>query len=224
MIIGTWLSEFLQIAVVDDHKMFLEGLSLILASIEEQFNIKPYDRPDILLKDISDGKKYDLIICDLVMNQMNGLAFVAAARVHEPLTPILILSGINTEPPIREIIKLGANGFIHKSAENDTLLDAVNRLVNGQQYFDGYDVGSMQPIEIGVQHVMGDNAVPIPILGKRQIEVLRMIAKGASNKEISGTLDISPNTVKTHLRQIFIEMGVNKRTACVRKAQTLGII
>lgn len=61
-------------------------------------------------------------------------------------------------------------------------------------------------------------------LSARQIEIMRLIANGYANKEIARSLTISENTVKTHLKQIFRELGVNKRTACVRKAQALGLI
>ncbi|RZV38872.1 MAG: response regulator transcription factor, partial [Acidimicrobiales bacterium] len=64
----------------------------------------------------------------------------------------------------------------------------------------------------------------LPKLSPRQIEVLRLIANGASNRQISEEMIISENTVKSHLKSIFFEMRVNKRTACVRKARTLGLI
>ncbi|WP_262694871.1 response regulator transcription factor [Kordiimonas aquimaris] len=219
------MTEALKIAVLDDHRMFLEGISLVVKGMASRFEVEGFDTPSSLLARIQDKQKFNLIVCDLVMNQMNGLAFVAAARVHDKQTPILILSGINTDPPINEIKRLGANGFIHKSAENKDLLNAINVLISGAQYFEGVSVESEKSAPHGdAQEKAYDMPAAIPILGKRQIEVLRMIANGASNKEISSSLTISENTVKTHLRQIFEELAVNKRTACVRKAQALGII
>ena len=223
--IDSFMPDVLKIAILDDHRMFLEGISLVMEGMESRFSIDGFDSPSSLLEKIKAQKSYDLIICDLVMNQMNGLAFVAATRGHDKSTPILILSGINSEPPIKEMIRLGANGFVHKSAENDELLKAINILVDGGKYFEGYtlETGSLD-FASETENQSRDLPTTIPILGKRQIEVLQMIAKGASNKEISSTLSISENTVKTHLRQIFEELGVNKRTACVSKAQALGII
>ena len=70
----------------------------------------------------------------------------------------------------------------------------------------------------------GDEPDFLPKLSPRQVEVLRLIANGASNRQISEEMIISENTVKSHLKTIFFEMRVNKRTACVRKARTLGLI
>ena len=202
---------------------------MLFESMDQTYDLANFHEPLALLRELESGCQYNLIVCDLIMEQMNGLAFVKAAHSYTRKTPILILSGINTSAPIAEMQRLGAAGFVHKSAENKTLTEAVQTILNGGQYYEdaqGYYNNEASAHNESLSEADDDygKILEIPILGKRQIEVLRMIAQGASNKEISNTLDISPNTVKTHLRQIFEEMDVNKRTACVRKAQTFGII
>lgn len=221
------LSPKVQIAVLDDHLMFLDGLSLMVQGAGKDYEVSGFSEPLELLKKIESGDRWNLIICDLIMNQMNGLAFVAAVCSRVKNIPILMLSGINTTPPIDEIRRLGAKGFVHKSSDNTVLLTAIETILSGKSYFLPDSDAPAQSSPIDTQPAAGaqltdDNI--LPSLGARQLEVLRMIAKGASNKEISRLLSISENTVKTHLRQIFLELGVNKRTACVQRAQTLGII
>ena len=214
----------LEIAVLDDHRMFLDGLSLMVGGMAEHYHVDSYDDPLSLLRKVDQGQSFDLIICDLIMNKMNGLAFVAAIRSRTKKLPVLVLSGINSDPPLHELKRLGANGFIHKSADNENLLEAIECVTTGNDHFPE-EVGKVMPGPVSDhQDIFFDDVPLLPTLGNRQVEVLQMIAQGASNKEISNTLSISENTVKTHLRQIFAELGVNKRTACVRKAQTLGII
>ncbi len=216
-----------QIAILDDHRMFLDGLTLMVQGERKDYEVSGFSEPLTLLEKIELGDRWDIIICDLIMNQMNGLAFVAAVCSHTKNMPILVLSGINTAPPLDEIRRLGAKGFVHKSSDNKVLLEAIEAILAGNSFFPADNGEPAQSGTIDEKRVSGarvsDDHV-LPSLGARQLEVLRMIAKGASNKEISRLLSISENTVKTHLRQIFMVLGVNKRTACVQRAQTLGMI
>ena len=221
------MTDQVKIAVIDDHRIFLDGISLLIDGMEECFTVESFNAPLEFLRDAEAGKSFDLVICDLIMNAMNGLAFVAALRSRSKTLPILMLSGINTAPPIDDVKRLGANGFVHKSVENDILKTAIQTLLAGGIFFeDGLGDSHIQTV-IDDPENDGDtayNGKAMPKLAMRQIEVLRLIGEGATNKEISKALTISENTVKTHLKQIFLELGVNKRTACVRKAQTLGLI
>lgn len=215
-----------RIALLDDHRMFLDGLSLFFSGHSDRFDVLTFEKPADLMHTIATGVKFDLLISDLIMKEMSGLAFVSAIRSHSKTLPILMLSGINSPPPVREIINLGANGFIHKSADNTALLHAVDTLIAGDTYFpedmlDGDEATSLGVMDDGE---FLDEPDYFPKLSPRQVEVLRLIADGASNRQISEEMIISENTVKSHLKSIFYEMRVNKRTACVRKARTLGLI
>lgn len=171
-------------------------------------------------------KVYDLILCDLIMNDMNGLAFLGALRSHTKEIPVIILSGINTSPPVQDVRRLGGAGFVHKSAHREDFKTAIETVLGGGSYFENIEGGG-----IDVQFSKQEEREPLtgeedkfPKLAPRQIEVLKLIANGYANKDIARELFISENTVKTHLKLIFRELGVNKRTACVRKAQSLGLI
>ena len=221
------MSESINIAVIDDHRIFLEGVSILVGGMNSAFTVGGFESPSDFLRKLEAHSSYDLVICDLIMNSMNGLAFIAAIRSHRKHLPVLVLSGINTAAPITEIKRLGGNGFVHKSSGNETLLEAIRTVLSGKIYFaeDGNQEQVCYPSKDFQMQGVDRSMTPIlPKLGPRQIEVLRLIAEGATNKDVSMALAISENTVKTHLKQIFIELGVNKRTACVRKAQTLGLI
>lgn len=203
------------IAVIDDHRLFLDGISMQIIAIDPSFTVEKFSSPTVFLESLTRGERFDLVICDLVMDVMNGLAFVAAIRAQSQELPILMLSGINTAPPIDEIRRLGANGFVHKSAENTTLKDSIEIILAGGSYFvEG--LGDRAFKQIASKHWeegMYDTkkGTLLPKLGERQIQVLRLIADGASNKIIAQEMAISENTVKSHLKQIFLELGVNKR-------------
>lgn len=213
-----------KIALVDDHRLFLNGFSLLLERLEGEFLVAPFDTPVDLIAALKAGGEYDLVICDLVMSSMNGLAFVDAIRGKHAV-PVLMLSGIESSPPIAEMKHLGVKGFVHKSADDDSLADAIRTVLAGESYYpDGEDGDHGDaPPAFGAAETWDDNG-GIPVLTPRQIEVLRLISDGASNQDISRELGISGNTVKAHLRQIFELLRVNKRTACVRAARSLGLL
>lgn len=221
-----YLAYAAEIAVIDDHKIFLDGISLLIESIDDNYSVVPFSSPLEILREIEGGRRFDLLICDLIMSSMNGLAFVSALRSHSKTTPILMLSGINTAPPIEDVKRLGGNGFVHKSAENSILQKAIETVLGGGNYFeDGMgDCLIESPSNAFDTDDVDMRDKTIPTLAPRQIEVLQLIANGATNKDIADSLSISENTVKSHLKQIFYALGVNKRTACMRKAQMLGLI
>lgn len=221
------LSHTLNNAVIDDHQIFLDGVSLLIENIHPAYAVQQYSAPLDVLRDIENGKTFDLLICDLIMKSINGLAFISVLRSHARKIPTLMLSGINTAPPVADVKRLGGKGFVHKSAETAILQNAIQTVLTGGEYFvDGLG-DSLTDIPAPHEddsYFNRDGQSATPKLGSRQIEVLKFIANGNTNKAISEALNISENTVKTHLKQIFRELGVNKRTAYVRKAQMLGII
>jgi len=214
-----------EIAILDDHIIFLDAITLLIESLDARYKVSRFSSPIEILKDVEKGRKFDLILCDLIMNTMNGLAFLGALRSHTKSTPVIILSGINTAPPVRDIKRIGGNGFVHKSVPKDDLERAIKTVLSGNNFFEdglgNYVVEKPSEIRLAEDSLVDDK---LPRLVSRQAEVLRLIANGYANKDIARNLSISENTVKTHLKQIFRELAVNNRTACVRKAQTLGII
>lgn len=210
-----------RIAVVDDHRMFAEGFKVMLSQAGKAYSVAEFDDPVAFLEAFSAGERFDLVIVDLVMRGMNGLALLSALRGLRSSTRVLILSGITSEPPIADMKRLGASGFVHKSANMDELLEAVERVVAGGRYF------AEGPERPDADVAADDDFAAldeIPHLGPRQIEVLHLMGQGATNKVIAETLEISENTVKSHMRAIFDALGVRTRTACVRKAQLLGFL
>ena len=212
------------IALVDDHRLFLMGFTLLLEGLEHQCSVDAFDTPVDLLKALDGGAEFDLVICDLVMNSMNGLAFIAALRGRHSV-PVLMISGINSSPPIAEMQQLNAQGFVHKSSDDNVLIEAIETVLAGRTYFPDAPDASAPPVgHFGnVPDEYGDQP-DVPVLTSRQVEILGLISDGAANKEIASTLDITENTVKTHMKHIFNALGVKKRTACVQAAKSRGLV
>ena len=210
-----------RIALVDDHRLFAEGFKVMLSQAGREYVVSEFDDPVAFLETFSSGARFDLVIVDLVMRGMNGLALLSAVRGLRSTTRVLILSGITSEPPIADIKRLGASGFVHKSDNMDILLEAIEQIVSGRSYFPDLTTDSDPECAPDDDWTAFEE---VPKLGPRQLEVLHLMGQGATNKAIAESLDISENTVKSHMRAIFDAMGVRTRTACVRKGQLLGFL
>ncbi|MDF1767945.1 response regulator transcription factor [Maricaulis sp.] len=212
-----------RIALIDDHRMFVDGFAVLLGSLRPDYEVCTYDAPVAFLEDLEAGQSFDLVILDLVMRSMNGLAVLAAMRDRRFRAPVLVLSGIGSEPPIAEMRSLGARGFVHKSADTAVLVEAADALLAGKTCFIEQD-GRESDLTDAHDPDLAALVDGVPTLAPRQTEILHLIGKGETNKAIAARLDISENTVKSHLRAVFEALGAHTRTACVRKAQALGLI
>ncbi len=217
----------LRIALIDDHHMFLDGLREVIRSLDERYDCTCFASPREAVRRIEADNNFDLIFCDLVMEEMNGVAFLQALKARHVRTPVLILSGIDTMPPVETVLNLGARGFVSKSAPSLVLRKAIDTVLEGEIFLSDemWSIIDTRP-RAPAQGVSEPSAPAISdhLIGPRQLEVLELIAEGYSNKRISDVLNISENTVKTHIQFIFRQLGVSRRTACVSKARSLGLI
>ena len=199
----------------------IDGLVKTLSDIDIQPSVIGAASPTDILDRISAGEKFDLIICDLIMDGMNGLAFLSALQTRRIVTPVLLMSGMALDPPLQQMRALGAKGFIHKSADLNMFETIVGRVIAGRTAFPDEEMSAPANAGTAIDH---DELAAINALTDRQKEVLKALANGETNAEISARLSISPNTVKTHIKHIYMAMGVSRRTACVQKARLYGVI
>jgi len=221
------MTDQIFIALVDDHQMFLDGLDAVITSLNSHYVCTSFSSPREAIRAIENGATYNLIISDLVMEEMNGVALILALQARKCSTPVLVVSGIDTLPPIEKVLRIGALGFVPKSAPKETLGEAIASSLRGDVFLpkELWSVIEKNPSSPNTAiKNQEDTAEDNPLLAPRQIEVLSLIAEGYSNNRISDVLNISENTVKTHIKQIFRQLNVTRRTACVKKAQTLGLL
>lgn len=210
-----------RIGLIDDHKLVLDGLERTILSLNQDDIVITASSPTHILDRLDQGETFDLIISDLIMDGINGLAFLSALNSRQIDIPVLLMSGIAMNPPIEQMRSLRAKGFVHKSADPEVLGTVIETLLTGGTYFPDQNKELIDPDEPPFDR---DELAAINGLTERQIEVLRALATGATNQEISDSLSISLNTVKTHIKNLYEALGVSRRTACVQKAQLYGIL
>ncbi|HEY4104837.1 MAG TPA: response regulator transcription factor [Polyangiaceae bacterium] len=209
-----------RVLLVDDHPLFHEGLSSAFQRLAPELSIVSTDSVDAGLE-LLKSSAIDLALIDLVLPNSDGLTALALYAAEFPHVPRLLISGKDDPVIVRHARDAGASGFLHKSMSLDRLIAALRRVLEGHAYFEtnpepgpGTSSGDVAPPSGDVQ---GE-------LTLRQLEVLKLLGEGRSNKEISAALAIADRTVRAHLTELFRTLGVNSRTQAILAAQRLGLL
>ena len=181
-----------RLLLIDDHQIYLDGLSLTLGSLCEGVKLDHARNAAEALQLVREYP-YDLILLDLQLPDSSGLSLMQKLRAADAMVPIAILSASNSPSDLEAALQLGAAGFISKTTDGKTLLDAVTQLLYGAQV------------------VIGDTALKIDRqtsarevgITPRQLEILDLLAEGLPNKVICQRLSLSEDTVKTHLKALL---------------------
>ncbi len=204
----------MKLLIVDDHAVVREGLAALLRSLA----------PDTVVLQARDGLEglslardtpdLDAVLLDLTMPGLDGFAAIGEFRNLSPGTPIIVLSASEDAGSIRRALAAGANGYVPKSARPQTLLSAMRLVLSGETYIPPLLVDATAPS--GTDHGSG--------LTPRQLDVLRLLGTGQSNKEIALVLDLSEKTVKAHVTAIFKALDVINRTQAATAARQAGLL
>jgi DNA-binding NarL/FixJ family response regulator len=204
----------LRVLLVDDHRVVLAGLHAMLdpsPDIEVVGEAEDGAEAVALVRDLEP----DVVLMDLRMPGMDGVAATARLRELAPAIPVLVLTTYDTDADIVRALEAGATGYLLKDATREELLDAIRSAAVGR---------SVLAPTVASRLVARMAAPARSALSAREIEVLELVARGRTNKEIARALHLSEATVKTHLVHSFSKLGVEDRTEAVTAALERGII
>ena len=204
------MNNKIKLMIVDDHALIREGLTKIL-EMEENFQIvfKASDGNEAVeyIKD----NNLDIVLLDINMPNMNGIETLKKIKQINPSLKIIMLTVYDAREYLIETLNLGANGYMLKDAEADSLVKAIEAVYNGGSYIHPNLAGELFK-EINRQRVNKSSKSGVEALTKREYEVLLLIAEGMSNKDISEHLVISEKTVKNHVSSILRKLDLQDRT------------
>ena len=209
--------KIIRIVVVDDHALFRAGLVSLLTTIPE-FKIVGEAGNGREALSVVEMTKPDVILLDVNMPVMGGVEMVEA--LQEKQQPrILMLTISKHDEDLFGAIAAGADGYLLKNAEPDELRRAINHVAEGRS------VLSPEVTSRVLKAVGSSQGIPPEVaLSKREMDVLRCLAKGMTSAQIASDLFISENTVKTHVRHILEKLEASNRAEAVSRAIQLGII
>jgi len=219
----------MDIILADDHKLVRDGLTPFLEELDDNVNVIEAAGFEHAMKAAKEARNLKLIILDLGMPGMNGLAGVRQMMESYPNVPVVILSGTHDQTAILKAFNLGIAGFIPKSAGSDVMMSALQLVMAGERYIPSQIlVGAAiqdaeQPAEQSqvkaapiTPSMRSLNAARFDKLSKREQHVLELLAGGMTNKEIARSIDLQEATIKIHVKNIYRKMGVNNRVQAVR--------
>jgi len=203
----------IQILIVDDHPVVREGLAGMLAG-QEDFTVVGMAGDGETAVQLNLSLQPDVTLMDLQMPVLDGVGAITVIKKQQPQANILVLTTYDNDANIMRAIEAGATGYLLKDTPREELFQAVRAASRGE---------SVLAPAVAARLMTRMRAPAEEKLSVREIEVLRLLAGGASNKEIGKSLHISTATVKTHLIHIYGKLGVDNRTAAVTVALDKGI-
>ena len=200
-----------RVLIADDHVTVTAGLASIIGL-----------QPDMLVvAEAANGREAldlwrkhlpDVTLLDLRMPVLDGVGAIEAIHHEDPSARVIVLTTYDTDNEIYRAVKAGAKGYILKDARREELLDCIRRVSRGETCI---PPALLQKLAAGVSS---------ETLTGRELDVLSLLARGKSNKEIGANLYISETTVKAHLRSIFTKLNVLSRTEAIAAASRRGLV
>jgi len=201
--------------LVDDHSLFREGLTLLMAKVFPQLECRQAGSLAQALEVLQQDSDVRFVLLDLELPDASGTVGLRRLREAAPEVTIVVLSGDESPETVMSAIEAGAAGFIPKTSQSGVMRSAIETVFSGGVY--------LPPRMLGLKAEPSPSAEDALGLSPRQLDVLRLLIDGKSNKLICRELELSESTVKTHLAAIFRRLEVNSRTQAVVAAAQMGL-
>ena len=214
----------IRIVLAEDYRLIREGLRLIIGS-RGNIEIVGEATNGLQAIDVISGLKPDVVLLDITMSELDGIQIIPVIKKKSPATKVLMLAASEDEAMIFKALKAGAKGYLSKNTSTSSLIKAIKVVHKDELWVERkvvarffYENNTADSGKEGLQ----EN--PIKDLTPREQDVLRLLIKGFSNKEIANDLFISEKTVKSHLNKVFRKLNVSRRLDAILSAIKSGFV
>lgn len=210
--------EKINIALIDDHPIVMEGLQKVLMNAYNYVNTICFTSGVDFLNYLNEKDfSTDIVLLDITLPDVNGIKLCKQIKILKPDICVLAFSNHNERGTIMKMLQQGASGYLLKNASADELISCINEAMKGNIAL------SREVIEIMAKPSLEDFK-PVPILTKREKEILKMIADGKTSNNIAEKLYLSPLTIETHRRNLMQKFEVNNAAEMIKVASKYEMI
>jgi DNA-binding NarL/FixJ family response regulator len=207
--------DAIRVLICDDHALFRRGLVMVLESEAGVEVVGEAEDGDEAIRKAEELAP-DVVLMDVRMPRVTGIEATRAIAAVDPSAKILMLTVSDEEDDLYDAVKAGATGYLLKEISIEEVADAIRAVVSGQSLISPSMASKLLTEFTNLARKADEKqAVPTPRLTDRELEVLKLVAQGMSNREIAGELYISENTVKNHVRNILEKLHLHSRMEAV---------
>ena len=210
----------IRVLIADDHRLFRQGLISLMKTRDELVEVVGEAETGREAIQLVELLQPDLVLLDIYMPDGNGLEAARAIRAKAPKTAIVILTSSELDEHLSEAVKIGVDGYLLKNLDGDELFNLLAGIQRGEAALTrAMAARVLKTMTTHTGSLFAGNE-----LTGREVEVLRLVARGDSNMQISAQLCISVNTVKTHIKNILSKLQLENRTQVAAFAAKAGLV
>lgn len=212
------MAEKIKVYLADDHQMLIEGMKAVIKT-NEDFEVVGFSLNGIQLIEQVERAKADILVMDINMPEKDGIEVLKELSNTKTPFKVIVLSSYDDLKLVKEVIKLGARGYLTKQSVGDNIIEALTEVHNGEEYF--CNIMQEKILASFSQNNKNDNLselLPPIYLTDRELVIIKLIALEYSGKMISEKLFISTNTVETHRKNLLKKLNVKSSIGLVKYA------
>ena len=213
------MSNLIRVVLADDHAVVRKGIRQFMEEAGDITVVAEAADGDAALEAIR-REKPDVAVLDIQMPRRTGIEVTRAVRDERLPVGVLVLTAYDDDPYVQAVLEAGANGYVLKNASSDEIVQAVHTVNEGQMA-----LGPAVARKIVSRWMSAGQTPPEPAEARptpREMEVLKLLTRGFTNKAIAAQMKISERTVQGHIASLFDKLGVSSRTEAVVRAAQLG--
>ena len=213
----------IRVVVADDEELIRSGLRMILEG-EEDIRVVGEADDGVGALDLAVEKDPDVVVMDLRMPGMDGIEATRMIRARMPSVRILVVTTFDLDEYVLAALKAGAEGFLLKDSAPETLVDAVRTVASGEALLAPSVTKKLIGHYVGQGSADPELAEAVAELTERELEVMRLVARGMTNSEIASELHLGEGTVKTHVTAVLSKLDLANRAQIVVAAYESGLV